>query len=322
MLLPFISRRAILTTTVALLSTPAPLPAAEPSAEAVAVAKRAFLAFDNRELPLADELFTKTIDEWRRLDRDVAELTSLLVARAGVRTDRQDFGAAKADLDEAIALMLPTGEPPAGSSTGRARYREYPDAHVQRGLAKEGLRDWRGALADYDRAVALWGGATGVNDGVNPFALSYRGRARSEIGDFEGALSDFRAAASIFSRVDKNDNQAAAARGNEAVTLYGLGRRDEAVRIAKQVVTRTPGYTDLHVLLAADAWAQGDRQKAISEWDFACEAITTGCKKYKDVAPGGWLEEVRRWPPALVEAQRNFLARRPPGVPSGAAAGG
>ena len=31
------------------------------------------------------------------------------------------------------------------------------------------------------------------------------------------------------------DNQAAAARAQEAVTLYGLERRDEAVRIAKQV---------------------------------------------------------------------------------------
>ena len=132
------------------------------------------------------------------------------------------------------------------------------------------------------------------------------------MGDFDGALSDFRAAASIFLRVDKNDNQAAAARANEAVTLYGLGRRDEAVRIAKQVVTRTPGFTDLHVLLAADAWAQGDKARALSEWDFACEAITTGCKKYKDVAPGGWLQEVRRWPPALVQAQQNFLERRPP----------
>ena len=317
---PLLSRRAILTS-VAILSAPAPLPAAEPSVAAVDAAKRAFQAFDSRELPLADALFTKTIDEWRMLDRDVAELTSLLVARAGVRTDRRDFGAAKVDLDEAIAMMAPTGEPPAGSSTGRALYREYPDAHVQRGLAKEGLRDWRGALADYDRAVALWGGATDINDGVNPFALSYRGRARSEVGDFEGALSDFRAASSIFLRVDKTVNQAAAARANEAVTLYGLGRRDEAVRIARQVVTRTPGYTDLHVLLAADAWAQGDRQKAISEWDFACEVITTGCKKYKDVAPGGWLEEVRRWPPSLVEAQRDFLTRRPLGVPSPPAGG-
>ena len=30
------------------------------------------------------------------------------------------------------------------------------------------------------------------------------------------------------------------------MTLYGLGRYDEATRIARQVVTRTPGFTDLY----------------------------------------------------------------------------
>ena len=64
------------------------------------------------------------------------------------------------------------------------------------------------------------------------------------------------------------------------------------------------------VLLAADAWAQGEKAKALSEWDYACEAITTGCQKYKSVEDGGWLVEVRRWPPNLVEAQRNFLAKK------------
>ena len=71
----------------------------------------------------------------------------------------------------------------------------------------------------------------------DPFALSYRGRARSEVGDLDGALADFRASAALFARVDKNDNQAAAARAQEAVTLYGLGRYNEAVRIARQVAT-------------------------------------------------------------------------------------
>ena len=74
------------------------------------------------------------------------ERRPLLVARAGVRVDRTDFAAAKADLDEAIELMAPTAEPAAAG--GRARYREYPDAFVQRGLAREGLRDWQGALSD------------------------------------------------------------------------------------------------------------------------------------------------------------------------------
>jgi len=298
-------RAALLQSTLALSSVlfPAlPAPAADPSAEQVQIAKRAFVAFDKKQLPLAESLFTQTIEAWRSLDRGVEEMTALLVARAGVRTDLTSFADAQKDLDEAIALMAPTGE----AASGTAKYREYPDAFVQRGLAREGLRNWAGAVADYDKAVQLWGG---TGDGVNPFALSYRARARAETGDYEGALSDYRTASSIFSRVDKNDMQAAAARAGEAVTLFGLGRRDEAVRIAKQVITRTPGFTDLHVLLAADAWDRGEKAAALSEWEFACSNISSGCKAYRDVEPGGWLSEVRRWPPNLVQMQRNFLSK-------------
>ena len=78
---------AILHSTLALSSFLPPLPssAQEPTAEQVAVAKRAFQAFDAKQLPLADALFTQTIDAWRELDRGVEEMTALLVARAGVR---------------------------------------------------------------------------------------------------------------------------------------------------------------------------------------------------------------------------------------------
>eukprot|EP00965_Chrysotila_dentata_P012054 395657-Pleurochrysis_carterae.AAC.8 len=76
-----------------------------------------------------------------------------------------------------------------------------------------------------------------------------------------------------------------------------------------QVITRTPGFTDLHVMLAADAWSVGDRDNAFREWEFACESISTGCRNYKDIQ---WLTEVRRWPPELIERQRRFLERRPP----------
>ena len=104
-----VSRRAAVVQAVLALSptflAPAPARSLEPSKEQVLVAKRAFEAFDQRQLPLADELFTSTIDSWRQLDRGVEELTSLLVARAGVRVDRTNFAAAKEDLDEAIRLM-------------------------------------------------------------------------------------------------------------------------------------------------------------------------------------------------------------------------
>ena len=43
------------------------------------MAKRAFQAFDARELTLADELFSQTLAEWRRLGRGIEELTALLV---------------------------------------------------------------------------------------------------------------------------------------------------------------------------------------------------------------------------------------------------
>ena len=49
-------------------------------------------------------------------------------------------------------------------------------------------------------------------------------------------------------------------------------------------------------------------------WSRRCFNISSGCRAYRDVAPGGWLEEVRRWPPNLVTLQRNFLAKTPVGV--------
>ena len=67
-----------------------------------------------------------------------------------MRTNLTAFVDAKRDLDEAILLMSRSGE----AFNGMARYREYPDAFVQRGLAREGLRDWAGAVADYEKAIA------------------------------------------------------------------------------------------------------------------------------------------------------------------------
>ena len=85
--------------------------AAEPSAAAVLVAKKAFQAYDDRQLTVAEELFSQTIAEWRRLDRGIEELTALLVARAGVRVDSTQFSMAKSDLDEgALAKGCPYAE--------------------------------------------------------------------------------------------------------------------------------------------------------------------------------------------------------------------
>ena len=306
-------------TALALLPTGASRAAAEaePSEAALARVRRGFEAFDARLLRRAEDLFTESIDEWRRLERPRQELMSLLVARANVRTDANEFAPAIADLDEALALMEAEG---AKRDDGTPRFREYPDALVQRGLAHEGLKEWPLAIRDYDAAIALWGGAdarslvaiaraarSGGPLGLNPFALVYRGNAKASLREYDGALDDFRAAEALFAAVERNGARRDDVLANEALALYALGRADEAVAIPRRTVTRQPGLTDLHVLLAADAWRRGERETADAEWNFACNEISTGCRKYRDPA---WLREIRRWPDVLVDAQADFLARR------------
>ena len=75
-----IARRLLLQHSLSLVAVLLPQPPApalatggEPSAEAVNTAKQAFEAFNQRKLPLADSLFTQTIEEWRRLECAIAE---------------------------------------------------------------------------------------------------------------------------------------------------------------------------------------------------------------------------------------------------------
>jgi hypothetical protein len=42
-------------------------------------------------------------------------------------------------------------------------------------------------------------------------------------------------------------------------------------------------------------------------WQFACESITSGCRKYVDAE---WLVTVRRWPPVMVGYLQDFLQLR------------
>ena len=52
-----------------------------------------------------------------------------------------------------------------------------------RASAKETLKDFRGAIADYDSMLAL--------QAEEPFAICYRGRAKLDLKDYAGALKDF-----------------------------------------------------------------------------------------------------------------------------------
>lgn len=113
----------------------------------------------------------------------------ILTTRANVLLDYKKFNEAIDDYNACIRLMRDDGEMEDGS--GRQRYPEYSDTFVGRGLAKEGLADWQGALEDYDKAITLFGGnsaikgspATGytAEDGVNPYVLTFRGNVLSRL---------------------------------------------------------------------------------------------------------------------------------------------
>jgi hypothetical protein len=70
----------------------------------------------------------------------------------------------------------------------------------------------------------------------------------------------------------------------------------------------------MRVALAALLWRRGDEAAAEENWEWACNAINVGCRKYTDEK---WVTTVRRWPPTMAAALADFLALR-----RGAAAGG
>lgn len=197
-------------------------------------------------------------------------------------------------------------------------YSEYPSTLVRRGLAKEALKDWEGAVQDYSKAIDVMRPKDGRPDlplrgnaqpaegdglGENPLVLNFRGNALSRLGRFKEAVVDYREATTIFFN-DREIRQACLSRTNEALALFGDGQDAEAVKVLESVVRRDPKLADSHVALAAHYWASQDVGRAETEWSLACSDSDTGCQTYKSLE---WVSEIRRWPPSLVASLQSFL---------------
>ena len=262
----------------------------------------AFRDYNLRRFDEAEKEFTLGLQKWYDLNRPRDEIVSLLKARGNVRLDSKNFKDSIEDVNEALKLMSSDGE----KEDGTGRYPEYVDSYVQRGLVYEGLGEWQNALNDYDKAIKLWGGGRGEN--INPFVLVFRGNVLGRLNKWSDAVIDYNAASSLFLQ-QKDIAGYSDARANEALALYQIGDIDNSVKAMNDVIRKNPGYTDMHVAIAADSWSSGNYIKALSEWRFACNDISSGCEKYKD---GDWLLRIRRWPPTLVEKLQQFQAREIP----------
>lgn len=307
---------------VASAATPQPDPA-----ELVNIAN-AFLAVEAdparagglEALQAAEQILGAAIVRWEGvLQRSAEERSRLRMGRAKARVLQNDIAGGKNPLkakqaieDYNVALQIMDQE--FKTEPNKAMYSEYPDALVRRGLAKEEIKDWAGAVADYSRAIDLWRpddvrGPRKVSElGVNPLVLNFRGNALSQLGRYQEAINDYQEATAIFA-TDGELRQASLSRCNEALALYGDGSFGEAEMIMRNIVRKDPGVTDMHVALAAVYWQQGKVSDAESEWLFACEKISSGCQAYKDPV---WVTEIRRWPPNLAQLLLNFQQRIEP----------
>lgn len=153
------------------------------------------------------------------------------------------------------------------------------------------MGDWRSALADYDSALRL---AREDGNPGDPFVLNGRGNVKASLGMWDAARVDYLDSAEGFRKAKgygRPDGRGSArldgeafARSNAALMLAQIGEQVGgdllalAVREMQAVARKAPQSVDVHAMLAAAYWSRGQALQAESEWQVACENISTGCE--------------------------------------------
>ena len=105
------------------------------------------------------------------------------------KLEKLDFKGAIKDYTKAIELAAPNYVQPNIIDYQEKDYYEYAAAYYNRGRAKRSLEDYKGAIADYTKAIEL--------DSDDANAYFYRGDAKEMLGDFNGACEDWKIAVSL-----------------------------------------------------------------------------------------------------------------------------
>jgi tetratricopeptide (TPR) repeat protein len=217
--------------------------------------------------------------------------------RATALVDGKAFERALPDFDAALRAL-----PPA-PSTARARVLSG------RALAREGLSDWAGAIADYEAALAE--AKESGEDVDDPFVLNALGNCRASLGEYARARGDYLRAANVFQRArgaqasQRERLQGAVSAFSNAALMLAVSDAAAAEAETRRLLRRAPGNVDQHAALAALLWARGERGEAEEEWQYACERVSTGCVRYKD---DDWVRRIRRWPPPMADKLKGFLS--------------
>ncbi|HIK45937.1 MAG TPA: tetratricopeptide repeat protein [Leptolyngbyaceae cyanobacterium M65_K2018_010] len=205
---------------------------------------------------------------WSQLIEYGPEDAALWSNRGNVRLGQNLLEAALEDYNQAVRLAP-----------------DQADAYLNRGVALEGLGRWQAAVADYTQVLA-----------INPedaAAYNNRGNAKAGLADWQGALADYQKAVAL-------DPKFAFARVNAALANYQLGHTEAALDEFRKLTRRYPNFADARAALTVVLWAEGQPGEAESNW----VAVMGLDGRYRDL---NWVRQVRRWPPAMVEALDRFL---------------
>jgi tetratricopeptide (TPR) repeat protein len=213
--------------------------------------------------------FAKAETYWTELIEQFPDNPAVWSNRGNVRIGQYKLTEAISDFDRSIEIAP-----------------EYPDAYLNRGIAYEGKKFWEQAIADYNQVLAI--------TPQDPVALNNRGNAKAGQEYWQEALGDYQQAADIAPNFPL-------ARGNASLVLYQIGDRTEAIRNMRNLVRKYPMYSDMRAALAAALWTEGQQGDAESNWVAAIGLDN----RYQDL---DWIKNIRRWPPAMVEALDKFLS--------------
>jgi tetratricopeptide (TPR) repeat protein len=212
--------------------------------------------------------FARSETYWTTLVEKFPENPAVWSNRGNVRIGQYKLAEAIADFNHSIEIAP-----------------EYPDAYLNRGIAYEGQRLWSQAIADYNHVLSL--------TPQDPVALNNRGNAKAGQQQWQNALDDYQQAADLAPTFPM-------ARGNASLIQYQLGERSEAIRNMRNLVRKYPMYSDMRAALAATLWVEGKQGEAESNWVAAVGLDN----RYQDL---DWIENIRRWPPAMIQALSKFL---------------
>ncbi len=212
--------------------------------------------------------FAQAETYWTELIEQFPDNPAVWSNRGNVRIGQYKLTEAIADFDRSIEIAP-----------------EYPDAYLNRGIAYEGKKLWQKAIADYNHVLEI-----SPQDSV---ALNNRGNAKAGQQKWQDALADYQLAADLAPTFPMP-------RGNASLIQYQIGDRSEAIRNMRNLVRKYPMYSDMRAALAAALWVEGQQGEAESNWVAAVGLDN----RYQDL---DWIENIRRWPPSMVQALSRFL---------------